>query len=232
MCAFCNAGTDTCNFIIYVAQFASKKHPKAGQISSNITFLKILVTTCDHSFRNQYFGGPKKSHQQSAIPQDYDYDWVSEDEDLAADWEVSSAADTASTAASTVEAVPFGAKGAAKAWELALEQAAAVAKRLRGWGMGMWLEVWGDPANGLNSFVGVLYLYPHHHYFFGSLQKPILSLISTFHGTAQVPSCKGRKRQVRARTAPCGQEHGSGGPVICGFPPVFHGKLQEVESER
>eukprot|EP00435_Cladocopium_sp_Y103_P054112 s157_g17.t1 len=64
------------------------------------------------------------------------YDWVSEDElDLASvdDWEISSVADTASTAASTVEVVPCtkgGAKGGAKAWELALEQAAVVAKRL------------------------------------------------------------------------------------------------------
>ena len=90
--------------------------------------------------------------------QDDDYDWVSEDEDeldlldLASvdDWEVSSAADTASTAASTVEAAPSAAKAVgAKAWELALEQAALVAKRLRGWaiggghvtGGGLWLVI-------------------------------------------------------------------------------------------
>ena len=62
------------------------------------------------------------------------------------DWEVSSAADTASTAASTVEVmVPCGgAKGGARAWELALEQAAVVAKRLPGGGrMRMLLEVFG-----------------------------------------------------------------------------------------
>jgi len=73
------------------------------------------------------------------------------------DWEVSSAADTASTAASTVEVmVPCGgAKGGARAWELALEQAAVVAKRLPGGRMRMLLEVFGacDPANGLKSFV-------------------------------------------------------------------------------
>lgn len=72
------------------------------------------------------------------VEEDYNgyYDWVSEDElDLASvdDWEVSSAADTASTAASTVEVmVPCGgAKGGARAWELALEQAAVVAKRFQ-----------------------------------------------------------------------------------------------------
>ena len=60
------------------------------------------------------------------------------------DWDVSSAADTASTAASTVEVVPCGAKGGARAWELALEQAAVVAKRLPGGGrMRMLLEVFG-----------------------------------------------------------------------------------------